>query len=449
MPFNSSLFAVFFGLVFLAYFYVFRKARSRLWALLFFNLAFYGSWSPSFIPFLLGTGALCHVIARGLSPDELGRPSPRTKLLLALGILVNVSVLIAFKYRPHRLPLVAPLGISFYTFQCMSYTIDVYRGAYKPRKSMLEFLVSLTFFPHILAGPIIRFSSLFPQFQQLRMPDGKDAERAVMLLSVGLAKKALADLVAPIVDLAFSHASVHGFVDSWTAALAYAAQMYGDFSGYTDMALGIALLLGFRLPENFNLPYLSESPADFWRRWHISLSTWLRDYLFYPLALGPLRGHPFLNLFFVMLLAGLWHAAALHGLIFGAYHGILLAATYALSYLGAERLLPKHWLVRYLRIAFTFYLVIIGQMLFRATDPKAFTFLIRGMHFMGPRDAYGPSGLLLVAAGAAVAGHLIDYLFLQRRILAGKPALSYLAATVCFALAIVAGSRPDYIYFQF
>ena len=264
-----------------------------------------------------------------------------------------------------------PLGISFYTFQSMSYTIDVYRGKAKALRNFIDFACYVSMFPQLVAGPIIRFSEIADQLIQRSLTVQKFA-RGAAFMSLGLAKKILlANPCGKIADVTFD-VTFLAPVDAWYGAMAYAFQIYFDFSGYTDMAIGLGLMLGFVFPKNFNSPYLAESITDFWRRWHISLSSWLRDYLYIPLGgnrKGPVR--TYINLALVMLLGGLWHGASWNFVIWGGIHGMLL---------GFERLRGKtslyHRLPKGLRIGATFLLVLITWVFFRAPDlPGAMNYL--------------------------------------------------------------------------
>jgi alginate O-acetyltransferase complex protein AlgI len=264
-----------------------------------------------------------------------------------------------------------PLGISFYTFQSMSYTIDVYRGQAAPIRSFVDFACYVSMFPQLVAGPIIRFTEIAEQLETRTHTVTKFA-RGVSFFCVGLAKKVLlANPTGKIADLAFDAGSLHA-IDAWYGVTAYAFQIYFDFSGYSDMAIGLGLMFGFVFAKNFDAPYRAQSMTEFWHRWHISLSTWLRDYLYVPLGgsrKGPRR--TYVNLFIVMLLGGLWHGAAWNFVVWGGLHGALLAferlrgKTAAYSRLAAP-----------LRVGTTFVIVLVTWVFFRAPDlPSAFRYL--------------------------------------------------------------------------
>ena len=264
-----------------------------------------------------------------------------------------------------------PLGISFYTFQSMSYAIDVYRGHAKPIRSFIDFACFVSMFPQLVAGPIVRFSEVADQLRSRTHTATKFA-RGIAFLSLGLAKKVLlANPCGKIADLAFDAGSL-GPLEAWYGVVAYAFQIYFDFSGYSDMAVGLGLMFGFVFAKNFDSPYRAESITEFWHRWHISLSTWLRDYLYLPLG-GNRKGttRTYINLFVVMVLGGLWHGAAWNFVIWGALHGAFLAGERLRGKTALYGVLPPP-----LRVAMTFTIVLMTWVFFRARDlPHAFRYL--------------------------------------------------------------------------
>jgi len=350
---------------------------------LFLTLAsylFYGWWDYRFCGLMLFSTMIDYVAGLGIgrAQTKLGR-----RRWMVCSVISNLSLLGFFKYydmfagtinygisaffsassmsNSATLPLlnlVLPVGISFYTFQSMSYAIDLYRGQAKQARSFLDFACYVSVFPQLVAGPIVRYHELAEQLVDREHSVAK-VSRGAALFIVGLAKKVLiADAVAPLTVLAFD-GSVPGFVSAWIGVLAYTMQIYFDFSGYSDMAVGLGLMLGFRFPINFNSPYQAITITDFWRRWHISLSTWLRDYLYIPLGgsrIGPRR--TYINLALVMLLGGLWHGANWTFVVWGAIHGVLLAYE---RYKGSP--VPRHiWRGRLC----TFLLVCLAWVPFRA-----------------------------------------------------------------------------------
>jgi alginate O-acetyltransferase complex protein AlgI len=268
--------------------------------------------------------------------------------------------------RPHAVPvshIILPIGISFYTFNSMSYTIDIYRGKVEPARSAIDYAAFVALFPHLIAGPIVRYSDIDVQLRSLarRLTSGM-AVRGVSFFAVGLFKKVvIADSLAPTVNALYAHPGHLGLVASWSAALGYALQLYFDFSGYSDMAVGLAMLLGFRFPQNFDSPYKALNISDFWRRWHISLSSWLRDYLFISMGgsrAGKLR--TLRNLALTMFLGGLWHGAGWTFVVWGLGHGALLV--------GHTLLRDRGWTPRWewASRAMTFVCVVVLWVPFRA-----------------------------------------------------------------------------------
>ncbi|MCP5518337.1 MAG: MBOAT family protein [Verrucomicrobiales bacterium] len=344
MLFNSNAFLQFLA-AFLLLFHLCRRhlvARNAL--VLLASYVFYGWWDARFLVLLFLTSLLDFVAARRI--ETAVGPRGR-KFWLSVSLAGNLGVLGVFKYfnffvdsfvevlaavglpaDPRTLNIVLPVGISFYTFQSMSYSLDVYRGRLAATRNLLNFLAYVAFFPQLVAGPIERASHLLPQFESTRSITRTHLRDGLWLVLWGLFKKVVvADNLAPMVELVYQHPT-----DSGPAVvlgtLAFAFQIYGDFSGYSDIARGLAKWLGFDLMVNFNLPYFATSPREFWRRWHISLSTWLRDYLYISLG-GNRRGlwRTRLNLLLTMVLGGLWHGAAWHFVLWGGWHGIGLVLT--------------------------------------------------------------------------------------------------------------------------
>ena len=341
MVFNSLLFAVFFAAVLVLYFRLPHRGQNVL--LLIASYVFYGTWDWRFCSLLLTSTTVDWWVGLHLDP---GKPAAYRKRVLFLSCVFNLGFLGVFKYygffvhsfldaaarfgwHPdvHIVAIALPVGISFYTFQSMSYTIEVYRHHLRPAKSYLEYATFVAFFPHMVAGPIMRATALLPQVQKPRVVTRAHVYEGLRLILWGLYKKmVIADNMALLVDPIFSAPAPYTFSKVFVGVLAFAFQIYGDFSGYSDIARGTASLLGFQLIINFDLPYFATSPQDFWRRWHISLSTWLRDYLYVSLGgnkLGKLR--TYVNLELTMLLGGLWHGANWTFVAWGAYHGTLLA----------------------------------------------------------------------------------------------------------------------------
>jgi alginate O-acetyltransferase complex protein AlgI len=380
MVFSSHIFLFYFlPLSLLAYYAMPRRGKNMVMTGL--SYIFYG-WSNPLFTLLMFFSTLidylCGLVI-GLSPTEKRR---RRKLGVLVSIISNLSLLGFFKYTGFAmesynqlftvmgiegfnavpvLSFLLPLGISFYTFQSMSYSIDVYRGDAKCIRNFLDFACFVAMFPQLVAGPIIRFREVADQLAN-RVHSFEKFARGVAFFSLGMAKKVLlANSCGKIADTAFAAGTLH-WIDSWFGIIAYAFQIYFDFSGYSDMAIGLGLMFGFVFAKNFDSPYRSASITEFWQRWHISLSTWLREYLYIPLG-GNRHGQTrtAINLAIVMLLGGLWHGASWNFVIWGAIHGLLL---------GLERTFGKKpfyaGLPKGLRIALTFFFVLIAWVFFRA-----------------------------------------------------------------------------------
>lgn len=379
MLFDSYTYFAFLIVLFLIYRQL--KLRQQNTLLLAGSYLFYGAWSVKFLSLIFISTVTDFYIAKAIhnASDKTLR-----KRLLWVSVATNLGFLGFFKYcdffivsfmdfatffgwhpDPFYLKVVLPVGISFYTFQTLGYTIDVYRKDIKPCERFLDFALFVSFFPQLVAGPIERAGRLLPQLQ---MPRSQviDWSGALSLILIGLVKKAvIANQLAPIADTLFINPDAMGFWETLIGVYAFTFQIYCDFSGYTDIARGSAKLLGIELSFNFKQPYLAKNPQDFWRRWHISLSQWLRDYLYIPL--GGSRHHALRNLMLTMLLGGLWHGAAWHFVLWGAYHGGLLACHrvgqplwQALSGLIS----PRAWSI--LCIGFMFHLTALGWVIFRA-----------------------------------------------------------------------------------
>ncbi len=343
MLFNTIGYAAFFAIVFVVSWLLARAQRLRLLFLLGASYFFYAEWDWRFLPLIWGSSTLDWWLAKkihGAATQHKGR-------WLWLTVVVNLGVLGFFKYfgfgvdtaraiaasLGYQVPELAlsialPVGISFFTFESMSYVIDVYRGELEPHESYFEYLTFVAFFPHLVAGPIVRPRDLLPQLAQAARWNEREGSEGLFLIGLGLAKKiVIGDYLAlNLVDRVFDAPLQYSALETYAAVLGYSLQIYCDFSGYTDIAIGSALLLGVRFPPNFDSPYQSASIVEFWRRWHISLSTWLRDYLYIPLG-GNRRGRArtYFNLLATMVLGGLWHGASWTFVVWGTMHGGALA----------------------------------------------------------------------------------------------------------------------------
>ncbi|HEY8240387.1 MAG TPA: MBOAT family protein, partial [Kiritimatiellia bacterium] len=348
-----------------------------------------------------------------------------------------------------ELHLILPIGISFYTFHSMSYAIDVYRGVVRPAERFVNFACFVSLFSQLVAGPIIRYRDMAEQLVS-RSHTFEKAALGVSFFIMGFAKKSiLADGVAPLVSLVFDGDGA-GLVESWVGVLAYAMQIYFDFSGYSDMAVGLGYLFGFQIPQNFNSPYKAVSITDFWRRWHMSLSTWLRDYLYVSLGgnrRGP--GRTYVNLFLTMLLGGLWHGANWTFVVWGAFHGILLVI---------ERALPSRNLLSRAPVpvqrAFTFLLVLVGWVFFRCESLADAWSLgqgllgLRGMDWAWFAGAEMQLSLIVLGACAAVAWLLPNTWEIRWRHSWLEAAALAVLFIVCVGIMLVNASSP-FLYFQF
>jgi alginate O-acetyltransferase complex protein AlgI len=388
MVFTSIIFVKFF-LVLLVVLALCRTRWRRQLAILLASIIFYGYWNVWYLLLLATPSVIDYWCAMRISatPD-----AQRRKFWLLASIVSNLGLLAYFKYANFFLENVArllgrelplfhillPVGISFYTFKTMSYTIDVYRGHIAPCKSWWRYAMFVTYFPELVAGPIVRASVFLPQMTRSLRPSWPRAYVGLQLVALGFSKKLLiADRLAIFVDAVFLRPAIYSTATIWSAVIAYALQIYCDFSGYSDIAIGISRIIGFDLPENFNMPYSSLSITEFWRRWHITLSQWLRDYLYIPLG-GNRKGkfRTYVNLTITMLLGGLWHGASWTFVAWGAMHGLALAA----HKLWLDSSKSRAWQVPApLAWAATFIYVCFCWVLFRAQDFSSAMLILRKM----------------------------------------------------------------------
>jgi alginate O-acetyltransferase complex protein AlgI len=465
MHFVSTAFLMFFAIVFAGY-WLLQAHRARMAWLLAASALFYMSWNPWLIGLIAFSASIDYAaaLAMGRWPQAGAR-----RALLVGSVTINLGLLLYFKYvnffldSAHALGswvgldftqpvfrVLLPLGISFYTFETISYMVDVYRGKAKAERNLVDYFLFILFFPHLIAGPIVRPGHFLPQTKRLKRWSWLRAEVGARLFLLGFLKKAvLADRLALAVDPVFADPVAYGTFDCWLAAVAYPLQVYGDFSGYSDMAIGLAHLFGFRLQANFNLPYLATSLGDFWKRWHISLSTWLRDYLYIPLG-GSRQGRWLTcrNLILTMTIGGLWHGANWNMVLWGAYNGVLLALAHVFVGKGVARL------PRPLAIAKTFLVVLFGLVLFRTTSLGDTATMLQ--HMLWPAAGMslptGTVGAALACVMATAAGHVLgergwDVQWDHRW---PAPAVG-VALAIVFAAAMVCipESGKGFIYFQF
>jgi len=460
--FNSLEFVGFYVVVFALYALLRSSWAARKWLLLLASYAFYAAWNPPYVVLLVFSTALDFAAGRRIAAS--GSTAVRRAWLVA-SCVGNLGVLVFFKYSdfllanlwtvaapPFAYPsfvrdLVLPLGISFYTFQSLSYTIDVYRDRRVATASPLDFALYVAFFPQLVAGPILRSREFLPQLDA-----NHDASRAEVFsgfdqMARGFAKKILgADVLATYVDPVFADPGAYGAVNLWLAVYAYAFQIYFDFSGYTDIAIGAARTLGYRVPPNFRAPYLAQGPADFWRRWHISLSTWLRDYLYIPFGGSRTsRARTYRNLALTMLLGGLWHGAAWGFVLWGAFHGAWLIAHRALF-----RDRPGAGMPRAVSVLLTFHAVCAGWVLFRAQSlADARTVYAGLLDCATPVASVPPLVLGVIAIG--FASHVLGASkpWAERWGRAGGDLHAVVWVLVALGAFLLGSDTTQFIYFQF
>jgi alginate O-acetyltransferase complex protein AlgI len=477
MVFNSWIFVGFFLLVCLLYFQFRHRAQNVL--LLVASYVFYAWWDWRFLSLLLFSTVVDWWLA--LKIEDSDEPGARKRMLL-VSLISNFSVLGFFKYYnffadslarllqgvgievsvPH-LAVILPVGISFYTFNSLSYTIDVYLRHIQATRSLPDFALFVSFFPHLVAGPIMRATVLLPQVLRERVVTLSMVEEGLWLMLWGFFKKVVvADNLALQVDGAFARSAELNGPMAYLAVVAFAFQIYCDFSGYTDIARGCAKILGFNILHNFNRPYTATDPQDFWRRWHISLSTWLRDYLYIPLGGSHgSRGFVYRNLMITMVLGGLWHGASWNFVWWGVYHGALLVAYHAYARWSGAPAVP-----RWLAIAVQFQFTLFGWLLFRCTrgelkagrwDDQSFEQILeflgapwRGM-MPGP-DALALVGILLLYVTPLLLVERLVRFDREDRGFLDRPTWQLVTAYGLLSFLIVrygVQNATAFIYFQF
>jgi alginate O-acetyltransferase complex protein AlgI len=498
MLFNSYAFIFFFfPIVFIGFFLIGKQnVRAAAGFLALASLFFYGWWSVKAVPLLLGSICFNYWIGLRLTPGH-GHTDVTRKRLLVLALAANLGVLAVFKYanffvgnvndglvaagiEPLALLHIAlPIGISFYTFTQIAFLVDCWQGKVHER-SFVHYLLFVTYFPHLIAGPVLHHAQMMPQFanESTYRLDPNKVALGIAIFTFGLAKKLLiADPLGQYADLMFT--GVHNGVlpsvyTSWLGVLAYTLQIYFDFSGYSDMAIGLSLCLGVRLPLNFNAPYKSTNIIEFWRRWHISLSTFLRDYLYVPLGgnrKGPARRY--LNLFITMLLGGLWHGAAWTFVLWGALHGVFLMVNHLWNAKVRRNATPGR-IAQVLGWVLTFLCVMIAWVVFRAESMHAAVEIYKGMLGMhgGPDlgafreftaipyrkpEFFHTTIVALVICLALPTTITLERWVPQAQALAGRPRLAWVfTALMAFATVYLLGlcvsklgSYSPFLYFQF
>jgi alginate O-acetyltransferase complex protein AlgI len=461
MVFSSNIFLFAFLPIFLVSYYL-TPWRARSLLILVFSYFFYGWWRPDFLGLLVGVTLVSYGFA--LAIDASHTETQRFRLLTA-GVTLNLLALAYFKYANFGVEsfntalkamgfesidfahVILPIGLSFYIFHAISYLVDIYRKEAPPARNLIDFAAFIALFPHLVAGPVLRYHLLAQQFRS-RVHSVTRFSRGSLLFMVGFCKKVLiADTVAPLADAAFS-ASAPTFADAWIGAVAYTIQLFFDFSGYTDMAIGLALMIGFVFPENFNDPYTSKSITEFWKRWHMSLSNWLREYLYVSLG-GNRKGviRTYINLFLTMLLGGLWHGANWTFVLWGAWHGAILAMErYLESKFGPSRL------PHVVQVARTMLLVMVGWVMFRAADIHGAGRMFAGMAGM-QGWSFSPSMAWQITddrLAVAMLGILLVYAMPWLKRHSGGPLRYAIVPLFLWAVATLSSqSFTPFLYFQF
>lgn len=476
MLFPTTVFALFFLVVYTGHRALLNHSTAWKAFMLAASYFFYGWWDWRFVGLLIVSSVLNQFIARRMHQAD----SPRTRKHWLIGALIfNLGTLGVFKYYGFftiqayaafarigitpaipLLDIILPVGISFFTFQALSYVIDIYRRELEPTRAWLDFAMYLAFFPQLVAGPIVRAKVFLPQIETFRNVSRIDIGRATALILCGLFKKIVVAnyLAQEIVDPVFANPAAYGALDNLFAVYGYAIQIYCDFSAYSDIAIGVALLLGFHFPLNFNAPYFAVSIQDFWRRWHISLSTWLRDYLYIPLGGSRLSSaKTYRNLFITFLLGGLWHGAAWTFIVWGLMHGLYLMLERVVALRrGASRtpenasFLSVH---RWLRMIYVFHLVCFTWIFFRSE-----TFADAGDMLRQLVTAWGPSQMISgTLIWAMIVGWLCQFMDgdrlsgLWNRFTTWHPVAQGAAAAVVLMIILALGPKgvSPFIYFQF
>ncbi len=497
MLFNSYVFILFLGIA-LAFHYLPVSWKSRKINLLLASYLFYAIWNPPFVLLLWLSTAVDFLVGKQLYQTE---SRVKRKALLITSLAANLGMLAFFKYggflldnfvllasalgidfHPAKPDIILPVGISFYTFQTLSYTLDMYRRKHAPERSLLDFSLYVSFFPQLVAGPIVRTAELLPQFKSPRRATAGQFMNGLLLLSLGLFMKVvLADgLLSGPADMAFGAQMALNIVDAWLGVLAFSGQIFFDFAGYTTCAIGVAGMLGFSLSDNFRYPYAAIGFSDFWRRWHISLSTWLRDYLYIPLGgnrAGKVR--TYINLMITMLVGGLWHGASWTFVAWGALHGLYLTVEkWAVSRRGSRAgLLPEptpavqtvmvekaalalparyaEKIKTILLILLTYVLVNITWVFFRATDFATAWRLLSSMFGMAPEGAALMPTIDMIKVSVVTLGLLLTHFLMRNTSVSALIRESkWWTVGIAWGLMLVAiiisqKSSGSFIYFQF
>lgn len=471
MVFNSFEFAVFFILVTVGFWTVSSSRTARMGLLLVASYYFYMSWNWKFAGLIFGSTILDYLVGAQIFKSTDKKTKKRWLLVSMAGNLGCLGVFKYFNFFAESVnaffgrvglemamanwEIILPVGISFYTFQTMSYTIDIYRGEMEPTENLLDFAVFVAFFPQLVAGPIVRASEFLPQLKKEPSFRDRNALDGISQILFGLFKKiCIGDaLAAALVDPAFNNPGHFSGVTLLFAVYGYAMQIYCDFSGYSDVAIGAAKVLGFNLPLNFNRPYVAASITEFWRRWHISLSTWLRDYLYVPLG-GNRKGRrrTYVNLMLTMFLGGLWHGAAWNFVIWGGLHGMFLAVERFVSKRASGGTIQTEGGNRLFKQVLTFHLICLTWILFRANNAESGFVMLKRILTLAD-GVYGLSPHFLLPLAAGFTFHFLPAswkLALSSRFV-GLPSWvqAGVVAAFIFIFMIIGVDDVPFIYFQF
>jgi len=475
MVFSSSLFLFYFLPLFLLVYFI-APGKFKNIVILLFSICFYMWGAPRFVFVILGSIIVDFILSKKIYYSENQKLRKRW---LIFSVVLNVSILLYFKYSNFFveninillsdfglgsipwIPVLLPIGISFFTFHELSYIIDVYRGVNKPMKRLADYAVYILLFPQLIAGPIIRYKEIANQIIDRRNQETVDNKITGMLrFIIGLSKKVLiANTIGAEVDHIFSLTGNQLTTSfAWIGIIGYSLQIYFDFSGYSDMAIGIARMIGFRFPENFNFPYIAQNITDFWRRWHMSLSRWMRDYLYIPLGGNKVKtkARLYFNLWLVFLISGFWHGASWNFIVWGAYHGLFLICDRLFFIRFTEKIgrIPS--------MLITYLIVLIGWVFFRSPD------LMHAWHFLGTMFSIPAAHssycidnkvifFMCFGLAASFAGMIRSVDEAQARLYDGRVSFATQAgvAVICAALFLLcAGSIASsgfnpFIYFQF
>lgn len=473
MLFYTKTFLLFWAISFGLHF-IFRK-NNKVWPLLLAvsSSVFYGKLDKRFLLLVIAIAVSDFIL--GILIEDADKPNKK-KTLVIFSVIINLSILGFFKYfnffissvsdllisfgfNPHLqlLKIVLPIGISFFTFESLSYIIEIYRGHMKASRNFIEYYLFIVFFPHLVAGPIIQPKLLIAQFRAGPNITEYKIKKGLWRFLLGLCKKLLiADQLAYfIVDPVFTHPSMFSSTESWIGVIAYSFQIYFDFSGYSDMALGLAQVYGFELPENFNFPYLAKTIREFWRRWHISLSTWLRDYLYFSVGGG--RGNRFKkyrNIFITMFLGGVWHGASYNFIIWGSLHGFYIIVSHIYNdYFDSDRRISSKF--ELIQVLITFLLVTFAWIYFRAENINVAHTIIEKLFTFHWSPVSNIPIVALTFIGLGIIYHIIArtgfFYYMDQKFsgkMSDKLTVFILALIVCLVMIFDKQYSP-FIYFQF